>query len=642
MERMINIDNGGTLTDICVWDGHDFTYTKTLTTPFDLSKCLFDGIAKASEKIYGAPNLEGLLHSTKHIRYSTTQGTNALLERKGPRIGLIIDDAAIVEELRSTASATSLFDDLIGPRVAVVDPKADDEIFSFDLVQQVNKLTTDGAARIVVAVSDAGGLDERRLRSILLNKFPRQLLGSLPVLYAWQFTADRLRSRRIWSGIINAFLHPTMERFLYNAEDRLRSHRIQNPLLIYRNDGASSRVSKSVALKTYSSGPRGGLEGTRALAQAYDLKHVLMIDVGGTSTDVGSVKNSQIEVDRHGSIKGVPISFPMCNVHSAGVGGGSIITVKDGKITVGPESAGAAPGPACFGFGGKNATITDVNLLLGVLDSTTYLDGKFTLDAERSKAVINATVAEPLGLGLEAALVTMESAYFAALAESFAGFIEDPAETTLAAFGGAGPMSACGAARLTGVKSVLVPKLAAIFSAFGISFSDIGQNYELGLFEPSSATAKSVHDTLLERAKRDMFQEGYDLAACALEWSLVAEETDGTLVSETPYAYGDEPVVAAVEHASLKLKATLELPHASLARNESLASRPAVSSGTRQVRSSAGRVDAVPVYSLLEQQPGATAQGPAIVEGPFFTARVLDGWKLDITAASDLLLTDTH
>ncbi|MGP4049727.1 hydantoinase/oxoprolinase family protein [Streptomyces sp. 2A115] len=642
MQRLINIDNGGTLTDICVWDGQDFTYTKTLTTPYDLSKCLFDGITKASEAVYGAADIEALLHSTRHIRYSTTQGTNALVERKGPRIGLITDDPTVVAELRSTESEASLFDDLIGNRVATIDPRADEESLSFDLVQRVNKLTTDGAARIVVAVGDSGGSDERRLRGILLRRFPRHLLGSVPILYSWEFTADRVRSRRIWSGVINAFLHPTMERFLYNAEDRLRSHRVKNPLLIYRNDGASSRVAKSVALKTYSSGPRGGLEGTRALARAYGLGHVLMIDVGGTTTDVGSVKDHQIAVERRGSVKGVPISFPMSDVHSSGVGGSSVITVRDGRITVGPESVGAAPGPACFGFGGKSATITDVNLLLGVLDPTTYLDGDFSLDAERSKAVITATVAEPLGVSLEEALLRMEAAYFATVANAFADSIEDAADTTIAAFGGAGPMSACGAARLSGVKTVLVPKLAAVFSAFGISFSDIGQNYEAGLPEPSAAAASAVHDSLLERAERDMFQEGHELASCVLQWSAVVEEQDGTLVSEIPYAYGDAPAVGSGLHGSLRLTVTAALPHVELAGNETLAPRPAVASGVRRVRSSPDQVEDVPVYSLVDQQPGATAMGPALVEGPFFTARVLEGWQLHVTAGCDLLLTDTR
>jgi N-methylhydantoinase A/oxoprolinase/acetone carboxylase beta subunit len=442
--------------------------------------------------------------------------------------------------------------------------------------------------------------------------------------------------------VINAFLHPTMERFLYNAEDRLRSHRVRNPLLIYRNDGASSRVAKSVALKTYSSGPRGGLEGTRALASAYGLKDVLMIDVGGTTTDVGSVRNCEIEVQRRGSIKGVPISFPMSDVRSSGVGGSSIIGVHNGKITVGPESVGAAPGPACFGFGGTSATITDVNLLLGVLDPQTYLDGGFTLDPERSKAVITATVAEPLGLGLEDALLQMEAAYFAATAATFTDAIVDAADTTVAAFGGAGPMSACGAARLNGVRTVLIPKLAAIFSAFGISFSDIGQTYEIGLSDGSVDAAKQLHDSLLQRAERDMFQEGHELATCALVWNMVVEGNDGTLVSEIPYSYGDTPAIDADQHASLKLTVTAPLPHAVLGGSDQLWPRPAVASTTRQVRSSSEHVDEVGVYSLLEQEPGATAPGPAIVEGPFFTARVLTGWRFDVTALGDLMLTDIH
>lgn len=640
MERLINIDNGGTLTDICVWDGKDFAFTKTLTTPFDLSQCLFEGITKVSTEVFGDKDLERLLQSTQHIRYSTTQGTNALVERKGPRIGLITDDATVVNELRRTEAEASLFDDLVGTRVGVVDPNTDEEDLSFSLVQLVNTLTTDGAARIVVAVRNTE--DERTLRRILLRKFPRHLLGSVPILYTSEFTADSVRARRIWSGIVNSFLHPTMERFLYNAEDRLRTHKVQNPLLIYRNDGASSRVAKSVALKTYSSGPRGGLEGTRALAQAYGLEHVLMIDVGGTTTDIGSVKDARIAIDRRGSVAGVPISFPMSNVHSAGVGGSSIIAVRDGQITVGPESVGAAPGPACFGFGGKSATITDVNLLLGVLDPATYLDGDVSLDADRSRAVILSTVAEPLGISVEEALVRMEAAYFDRMAQSFAPMIEDPAATTIAAFGGAGPMSACGAAGRNNVHTVLIPKLAAVFSAFGISFSDIGQTYEGTIAEDTAESAKAVYDALVVRAERDMFQEGYGLDSCEFEWTLELEAADGTLVSERPYSPGDVPQIGDGQHASLILNVTAELPHAPIAAGLEVTATPATASGSRRVRSSATRVDDVPVYTLVDQVPGATAQGPAIVEGPFFTTRVLEGWKLDVTAAGDLMLTDTH
>jgi len=640
MERLINIDNGGTLTDICVWDGTEFTFTKTLTTPFDLSQCLFDGITKASTEIFGQPSLPELLHSTKHIRYSTTQGTNALVERKGPRIGLITDDIAVLDELRGSAAERALFDDLVGDRIAAIDVERDDEELTAELVRQVNKLTTDGAARLVVAAGDGADVAERRIRRILLRKFPRHLLGSVPILYSSEFTTDRVRSRRIWSSVLNSFLHPTMERFLYNAEDRLRSHRVKNPLLIYRNDGASSRVAKSVALKTYSSGPRGGLEGTRALAQAYGLGHVLMIDVGGTTTDVGSVRKEEILTNRRGSIEGAPISIPMSDVQSSGVGGSSIIAVKDGEITVGPESVGAAPGPACFGFGGTDATITDVNLLLGVLDPDTYLDGGFALDAERSKTAIRTAVADPLGISLEEALVRMESAYFQRIAESFASSVDDPRETTIAAFGGAGPMSACGAAQLTGVHSVLIPKMAAVFSAFGIGFSDIAQSYEFALPEPTAEAARQAHDSMLERAERDMFQEGYELAACAVTWKLVVEDPAGGIVSESDYSVGDAPDTEAGQQASLTLEVRHALQHVNIDTGDAVTARPAVPSGSRRVRSATDTVDEVSVYTLADQQPGAFAEGPAIVEGPFYTARVLPGWTFDVSGAGDLRLTD--
>ena len=637
MERLINIDNGGTLTDICVWDGENFSFTKTLTTPFDLSQCLFDGMAKASKEIFGEEDLPGLLHSTRHIRYSTTQGTNALVERKGPRIGILTDSPTLAGELRS--GGAELFEDLVGTRVAVINADQDMEELSQEIVKQVNRLTTDGAARLVIAMADRN--KEKAAKGVLLRKFPRHLLGSVPMLFSWEFTPDAVQARRVWSGIINSFLHPTMERFLYNTEHRLRDHKVKNPLLIYRNDGASSRVAKSVALKTYSSGPRGGLEGTKALSEAYGLAHVLMIDVGGTTTDVGSVKNSTISTDRRGSIQGVPVSFEMSNVHSSGVGGSSIIAVRDGVITVGPESVGAAPGPACFGFGGKQATITDVNLLLGVLDPDTYLDGGFSLDAERSRAVITEVIAEPLGVTLNDALMRMEAAYFERMSRSFAADVEAADATTVAAFGGAGPMSACGAARIAGVRRVLVPKMAAVFSAFGIGFSDIAQTYEANVAGMDAQNFGETKAMLLARATRDMFQEGHEIDECQLEWNVVLEDADGQLVSELPYLASDPQPGTSEHNTMLTLTARYELPHASIRRAESVAKTPAVAASTRKVRSAVDKVDEVQVFDLDSQTAGASASGPAIVEGPYFTARVPHGWVFDVTVSGDLMLTDT-
>ncbi|MDI9902688.1 hydantoinase/oxoprolinase family protein [Rhodococcus sp. IEGM 1409] len=639
MERLINIDNGGTLTDICVGSGSEFSFTKTLTTPADLSQCLFDGMTKVSESIFGKPNLAALLHSTQHIRYSSTQGTNALVERKGPRLGLVTDDAAIVEELCGTEEEASLFAALVGPRSAVVPPQLTGDALTSALVAEINRLTTAGAERLVLAAADSRR--EKEFKHIILESFPRHLLGSVPVLFSWEFAADDLRSRRIWSGIINSFLHPTVERFLYSAERRLRGYKIKNPLLIYRNDGASSRVAKSVALKTYSSGPRGGLEGTRALAEAYGLEHVLMIDIGGTTTDVGSVENYSIATERRGRIGGVPVSYELSDVRSTGVGGSSVISVKDGRLVVGPESVGAAPGPACFGFGGGSATITDVNLLLGVLDPSTYLDGQMYLDAERSRAVITRTVAEPLGISLEEALIEMDTAYARKVADSFSSGVSADKSTTLAAFGGGGPMSACAAARIAGVRQVLVPRLAAVFSAFGISFSDISQSYEANIGGLSEADTAAVRDELTTRATRDMFQEGYDLSECGLEWEYVVENSEGTRVQRSAGDSGSIPLIAEDEFLTLVLQARRALPHARVEGGTPVDKSEALAGGTRAVRTSADRIESIPVFRLDDQQPGAVASGPAIVEGQFFTARVPAGWNLEVSNAGDLILADT-
>ena len=640
MDRLINIDNGGTLTDIVVGSGTDFTFTKTLTTPVDLSQCLFDGITKASTQIYGEAKLAELLHSTRHIRYSSTQGTNALVERKGPLLGLITDNPGLAGDLRDSEESASLFDDLVGDRVCLVPPEGAADELGRALVAAINQLTTAGAERLIVA---AASLEREQLyKRAMLKNFPRHLLGSVPILFSWEFATDTSHTRQIWSGIINSFLHPTVERFLYSAEHRLRAHKVKNPLLIYRNDGASSRVAKSVALKTYSSGPRGGLEGSRALADAYGLENVLMIDVGGTTTDVGVVNSSTIATNRRGSVKGVPISYEMSNVRSTGVGGSSILAVADGKITVGPESVGAAPGPACFGFGGQQATITDVNLLLGVLDPATYLNGEMALDAERSKAVITKTIAEPLGVSLDEALIAMEDAYSEAMAGAFADLVESAETTTVAAFGGGGPMSACSAARIAGVRQVLVPKLAAVFSAFGISFSDIAQTYETNITGNSAEDVDEARRAMEANASRDMFQEGHDLSDCQLEWKVITENSDGSSAAEAPFAGGSISSPEAGQAMILSLTATFSLPHPNIKGGSPAQKSEAVTAGTRQVRSSATQIDTVPVYQLEEQEPGATASGPAIVEGPFFTARVPSGWTLDISAAGDLLLTDAQ
>ncbi|MGC3020360.1 hydantoinase/oxoprolinase family protein [Brevibacterium sp. FAM 24630] len=640
MDYLINIDNGGTLTDVCVAGEEGIFYTKTLTTPTDLSECFFTGITQAAEDVIGEADPTALLQKTDIIRYSSTQGTNALVERKGPAIGIVTDDKDFREQIRFDETTSSLFDELVGERVSVIDAVDDVEKLDATVVQAVNTLTTAGAERLVVAVTDEA--KEKAIKRIFLRRFPRHLLGSVPVLFSWEFAPDSLRSRRLWSAILNTFLHPTLERFLYSAEHRLRAQKVKNPLLIYRNDGASSRVAKSVALKTYSSGPRGGLEGTRALAEAYGIPHVLMIDVGGTTTDVGAVEDLRIASDRRGRVGGVPISFELSDVRSKGVGGSSIFRVVDGQIQVGPDSVGAAPGPACFGFGGTEATITDVNLLLGILNPETYLNGAMRLDPERSKQVIEKNIAGPLSIDLDEALLRLEKAHAKKIAETFAEQVRPDGSTTLAAFGGGGPMSACLAARAAGVRQVLVPRLAAVFSAYGISFSDIAQNYEADVTGLSEAEVEEFRKDFLDRAERYMFQEGYALKDCTLTWSLIVENADGSEGARYRADKGLPDVNRPSEgqRTFLDLEARHALPHPELKATLPTADDKATSESVRTVLGADGQRMDIPVVVLEDQAPNAAGMGPAIIEGPFFTARVPEDWEFVFSDTGDLLLTD--
>jgi N-methylhydantoinase A/oxoprolinase/acetone carboxylase beta subunit len=636
MTRLVNIDNGGTLTDVCVIDGDGVRYTKTLTTPFDLSRCLFDGLTKASAVVYGEPRLAALLQSSDRIRYSTTQGTNALVQRKGPRLGLLTTDPTLVEALAATVEEEDLLAALVGNRHAAVDVTADDQSLAAQLVTHVNALAAGGASRLVVSVGGPdGAAQEKRVKRLLLRLYPRHLLGAVPLLYSWELVADRDDVRRTWSGLLNAFLHPAMERFLFNTERRLRDQHTRHPLLIFRNDGGSARVTKSSAIKTYSSGPRGGLEGTRALARRYGFRHVVMADVGGTTTDIGVVTEGVVEVDPRGRVEHVPTSFELAAITSHGIGGSSVIRVRDGHLTVGPDSVGAAPGPACFGLGGTDATITDVYLLMGVLDPGTYLDGSLKLDAEPSRRAVETTVAQPLGIGLDEALARMEEAYLERVAAALRSAHPVP-DTVVAAFGGAGPMTMCGAARRAGVTRIIVPRTAAVFSAVGIGYSDISQRYEQPLGD--GIPADQVVAGLRAQAARDMSAEGVDPAGCVETWRLRIErdERDEFVELTDPVDAEKQPGDGLV---SLQLTIVAPLPHVPADPVEQVATSPAVPAGVRAVRGRDGLVD-LPLIDLVAQQPGAQVDGPAVIEGPFFTMRLPAGWQAQTSAAGDLLLTD--
>jgi N-methylhydantoinase A len=636
----INIDNGGTLTDICVTVDGDTFKTKTLSTPYDLSKCFFDGLKKASSVVYGSENIARLLEEVDLIRYSTTQGTNAIVERKGPRLGLILsgDGDALVQSMAK--QDPELFEALIGKRITTISEEdLDSEHAERVIVASINALTASGANRLIVSFSGSRAAEhETEFKKIALRKYPRHLLGAVPILFAKELNNDSDLTRNTWTAVINSFLHPAMESFLYNAEARLREFRVKNPLLIFRNDGDASRVAKTVAIKSYSSGPRGGMEGVRSFSKAYGLADVLSMDIGGTTTDIGHVVDHQVHEKRRGEVEGIQISFALSEVTSIGAGGSSILQVVDGAIMVGPESVGAVPGPACFGRGGTSATVTDVSLLLGIFDPVSYFGGTMLIDVERARAAVKANIADPLGIDVEDALFRVLDAYEAKIANELLKFPKISKATALLAFGGAGPLSGCGVAEKAGVDTVIVPKMAAVFSAYGIGSCNIGQNYCATLSEYSQQALQEVVDNMKLSASRDMFAEGVAAGDYNIDIRLVGQL--GKQELKLPWKEST-PLPAELKSADsidVELSAVKLLRSESAAKGKAVKKGLAVPVGTRNLLGRDKKWRDIPVYNLISMSAGDHASGPAIVEEEFFTCPVAEGWSFTITDLGDIFL----
>lgn len=641
MGMLVSVDNGGTLTDFCVITDDAVHHAKTLTTPYDLSKCFFDGLKKVSGSVYGEMDVGRLLAEAEFVRYSTTVGTNAVVERKGPRLGVLLAAGSDTQALTPKEHLASLFESLVGDRVRTVATDVDPVGFETGVIKAVNDLAAVGASRLIIACE---GKDfkaiEARIKDVIQRKFPSHLLGAMPLLSAGELTDDRDFARRTWTALLNSFLHPAMERFLYSADFRLKQHHAANPLLVFRNDGGSARVAKTTAVKTYSSGPRGGMEGIRALATHYGHAKVVSYDVGGTTTDIGIIENGAIRASRIGKCEGVEIAFPLADILSAGVGGSSIISVQGRSISVGPKSVGALPGPACFGRGGKEATITDVYLLQGVLDKSSFFGGDFVLDEARAKACIETNIAGPLNWALEHALLEMEAAWVGKIAASISGFAGKCSDAVLAGFGGAGALAATAIADAVGARSVLIPRLAAVFSAYGINFSDVSQEYRMVLEVATSATVHAAYIELVERARRDMYAEKADLSECQLTATLVRER--GRQVDE--YALDTHSSTLPCDFkdgdlATLQMRAVKPVQRAKIHTASHVSRHEAKVSGVRTVLGSNGKRVAIPVYKVEELVPGAVASGPAIIEEAYFTGKVGADWFFEITASNDILLT---
>lgn len=634
MGLLVNIDNGGTFTDVCIRDGDNVVHAKSPTTPHDLTQCFVQSLTRVSSLLYGEEDLGRLMRETDYLRYSTTAGTNAVVERKGTPVALIVEKGheAAVYGARKQVGDEGLWHALVVGEPAGLTVGAGNKIDEAELPAVINRLLSQGAQRLVIALRSAEA--EANAKDLLLEKYPRHLLGAVPFMVSFELVKDEDHARRTVSALINSYLHPGMEHFLYGAENVCKGRNLANPLLIFRNDGNSARVAKTTAIKTWGSGPRGGLEGSLAYARLYNAQTLATMDIGGTTTDVAVACDGQIKLDARGEIEGSRVSFPIPEMHSFGLGGSSVIKVDKGEIVIGPESVGAAPGPACFGRGGTAATLTDALLLAGVLDAKRYLGGELQLDAERASAALSDNIGKPLKLSLDETVSAVIAAFAAKAGEHIRHAIKHagrkPEQTTLLAFGGGGPMIVTAIAEAAGVKTVIVPHMAAVFSAFGIGFSNLAHEYSQPV--PADGKLEQIQAEMLRRAQRDMEGEGVKIAECEFLFHSWTEE-NGVIV-ERPMEKGGKKAVV----TQIGLRAVYRLPVFNLKADKTLKGSAPKAVGQAEVKVDKGKPAKTPVYSADDLTPGKAADGPALIRGDYLTCLIRAGWRLRVSPNHDLII----
>jgi N-methylhydantoinase A/oxoprolinase/acetone carboxylase beta subunit len=285
--------------------------------------------------------------------------------------------------------------------------------------------------------------------------------------------------------------------------------------------------------------------------------------------------------------------------------------------------------------------MTDAYLLLGLFDPDSYFGGSLKLDVERARAAVTEKVATPLGVSLDAALLRMEQAYVSRIAEPMAALVTDPKSATLLAFGGAGPMSACRIAEVLGVREVVVPRMAAVFSAFGIGFSDIAHSYQGAL---AGTAVESLLERFLGAAQRDMYAEGFDLSECRLE-KAISYEHGGASATLRFNGGAPPPVPAQASGARLQVLAAKPIPHFTLHAHDTAARSEAKAGRKRRLRlagADGGLHDAeLPLYRHDELKAGDHGLGPAVIEEEYFTCLVPQGWRFLVNDNRDLVLNQT-
>ena len=656
----LGIDTGGTFTDFVIWKDGRLSNRKVLSTPEDPSKAIFQGI---SDILRDAPGV--------FIIHGTTVATNALLQRKGGRIALIT--TAGFEDVLAIGRQTrrELYSLRPEDRFVLVPPDLRFGIRERTLASgRIKKTVSRSEARKLIAKIRRTGAEavavcllhsyvNPRNEGILAEELARSgLLASVS-----SFLLPEYREfERMSTTATNACLMPVMDRYLTELDRRLGKAELR---IMQSNEGyISPSRARLEPIKTALSGPAGGVVGAQVLARAAGMPNVISFDMGGTSTDVSLIEG-RIRRTHEARIGDFPIRLPIIDIHSVGAGGGSIAYAdRGGSLRVGPQSAGADPGPACYGRGDR-PTVTDANLCLGRLDPGFFLGGKMRIHPERSRAAVG-SLARRIGKSLnETALgivavanANMEKAIRVISVERGA----DPRGFALFPFGGAGGMHAVEMAAHLGIPTVIVPRNAGVLSAFGLLMADSIKDYTKSLMKPDSRVTPAELEKEfrgLEKASfMDMAEDGFTDEDLVFERTLDCRYLGQSYEIDVPYRkartcgqafleafharhkklYSYRHDGRPVEVVNLRVKAVAVTPKIPLRKERgSPALVPEAVVGRQPIHCGRSVHDGL-VLDRARLRPGNTVRGPALLIDPESTAFLPPGYAARVDGFSNLII----
>ena len=528
----VSMDIGGTFTDVVAYDEQAGTYAagKAATTPHDLT----EGVLTGLEQVVAAP---GDIAFTVH---GTTQGLNAFLQRRGVRVLLLATRGAGDVYHIARGNRTRLYDvhfrkpRPLLPRSDIVEiggrlDYAGGELEPLD-VEAVRaaaaRAREEGFGAIAVAFlfSYVNPDHELAAEAVL-----REELDGVTVSLSHRVAREWREYERTSSAVVDAYTAPIVRRYLERLESELQARGLGVPLHVMQSSGGivTAESARELTLQTLLSGPVGGTMGGVALARLLDRPNLICIDMGGTSFDVSLIVDGQPDVSSEAELEGFPLLMPVVNIHTIGAGGGSIAYAEAGGLRVGPESAGADPGPACYGHGGAQPTVTDANLLLGRVDEASFAGGRMTLDVDAARTAVQ-TLGDALGIGADELAEGICDVANAKMAQAIRTLTVEkgiePRDFSLVACGGAGPMHAVFLARELGVREVLVPRYPGAFSAWGMLESEVRKDASRAYYSPlgdlDRAQLAALLTELEEAGFRGLADEGITRATGRVEHAL--------------------------------------------------------------------------------------------------------------------------